>query len=639
MRRLAASLIPTVIAAMTLTPTRADETPEPIRYTLRFPAPHTHYVEVEADVPAGSRSQVELMMAVWTPGSYLVREYARNVEGLAASAPDGSALTVRKSRKNRWEVQLGDDGPERFTVRYRVYCREMSVQGNWVDASFALINGAPTFLTLADDPAPRPHEVALELPPGWLTTVSGMPEAAEGGPHRYVAEDFDTLVDSPIYAGNPAIHEFEVDGKPHYLVNEGEAGVWDGPRSARDVEAIVRAQRDFWGSLPYDKYVFINLLTENGGGLEHRNSTLLMSSRWATRTRPGYLAWLNLVSHEFFHTWNVKRLRPVELGPFDYEQEVNTRSLWIAEGITSYYDRLLVRRAGLCTDEEYLAGDPPSVGSTSRKPRNDIERLHEVHGRLVQSLEDSSHDAWIKFYRRDENTPNTGISYYTKGAVAGFLLDAAIRRATDGAKSLDDAMRRAYELYSGDRGFTPEEFRATVEEVAGTQLGTWFAHTLESTEELDYDEALDWFGLRFARPKAPSGDAEPDGENGDLTAGKAWLGLNTSREDGRLVVSGVKRGTPGYEAGFNVGDEILAIDEFRVRPDALARRLEFHRPNETVTVLIARRDRLMTLDVTLGQEPVESWRLEVDPKAGEDRVAQRRSWLVGVESGLGEPGS
>lgn len=626
MHRLAAALIP-IVTAMSSTAARADETAAPIRYTLRFPDPHTHYVEVEADIPAGSRGRVELMMAVWTPGSYLVREYARNVEGLSASAPDGSPRAVRKTRKNRWEVELGDDAPERFNIRYRVYAREMSVQGNWVDSSFALINGAPTFLTLADDPAPRPHEVALELPPGWLTSVTGMPEAPGAGPHRYVAADFDTLVDSPIYAGNPAVHEFEVDGKPHYLVNEGEGGVWDGPRSARDVEAIVRAQRDFWGSLPYDKYVYFNLLTENGGGLEHKNSTVLMSSRWATRTRQGYLAWLNLVSHEFFHTWNVKRLRPAELGPFDYEQEVGTRSLWVAEGITSYYDRLLVRRAGLCTDEEYLAGDPPSAGSSTRKPKNDIERLHEVPGRLVQSLEDSSHDAWIKFYRRDENTPNTGISYYTKGAVVGFLLDAAIRRATGDAKSLDDAMRLAYDRYSGERGFTPEEFRATVAEVAGIELDAWFDLALASTEELDYGKALDWFGLRFAKPKAPSGEVDPDAENGDAAAGKAWLGLTTSREDGRLVVSGVKRGTPGYEAGFNVGDEILAIGEFRVRPDALTRRLEFYRPNETVAVLIARRDRLTTLDVTLGQEPTESWRLEVDPKAAAERAASRKKWL------------
>ena len=274
--------------------------------------------------------------------------------------------------------------------------------------------------------------MTLVLPPGWKTSVTGLPAAADQKPHHYVAADFDTLVDSPLYAGSPAIYEFQVDGVAHYLVNEGEGGLWDGPRSARDVEAIVRAQKAFWGSLPYEKYVFFNLLTESGGGLEHKNSTVLMASRWATRTRSSYLSWLNLVSHEFFHTWNVKRMRPVELGPFDYESEVYTPSLWVAEGITSYYDRLLVRRAGLCSVEEYLAGDPPAPSSDSDKPTNDIERLQTTPGRLVQPLEASSFDAWIKFYRRDENTPNTGTSYYVKGAVVGFLLDAKIRRATDG---------------------------------------------------------------------------------------------------------------------------------------------------------------------------------------------------------------
>jgi predicted metalloprotease with PDZ domain len=247
----------------------------------------------------------------------------------------------------------------------------------------------------------------------------------------------------------------------------------------------------------------------------------------------------------------------------------------------------------------------------------------------VQSLEESSHDAWIKFYRRDENTPNTGISYYTKGAVVAFLLDARVRRATDGAKSLDDVLRLAYSRYSHDRGFTPEEFRATTEEVAGIDLDPWFDHALASTEELDYTEALDWFGLRFAEPKAARENGEGEEEGGDATPGKAWIGLTTTRENGRLVVSGVKRGTPGYDAGFNVGDEILAIGDYRVRPEALSRRLEFYRPNETVSVLIARRDRLMRLDVTLGVEPSESWRLEADPKAGEDLLARRRAWLGG----------
>ncbi|HEY7493439.1 MAG TPA: M61 family peptidase, partial [Candidatus Tectomicrobia bacterium] len=407
-----------------------SQSAEPICYTLRFPMPATHYVEVEAVVPTGGQASIELTMAVWTPGSYMVREYARHLEQVTAQTPDGQRLAIDKSRKNRWQIQT--NGADPVHVAYRVYGREMSVRTNWVEADFALLNGAPTFLTLANAGG-RPHEVQLLLPEGWKTSITGLPPAADGALHHYRAADFDTLVDSPILAGNPAIYAFEVEGMPHYLVNEGEGGVWDGPRSARDVERLVQAHRHMWGTLPYDRYVFLNLLTEAGGGLEHKNSTVLMASRWQTRSRRSYLDWLGLVSHEFFHVWNGKRLRPVELGPFDYENEVYTRSLWVVEGITSYYTELGVRRAGLCTNEEFL----------ERLSRL-IDRLQATPGRLVHALDMASYDAWIKFYRNDENSLNTTISYYTKGAVVALLLDAIVQQATAGTRCLDDVMRLAY---------------------------------------------------------------------------------------------------------------------------------------------------------------------------------------------------
>jgi predicted metalloprotease with PDZ domain len=595
----------------------ADPPVEPIRYTVQFPAPQSHYAEVSAVVPTAGKAEVELYMAVWTPGSYLVREYARHVENVAAKGPDGASLGVEKVRKNRWKITTG--GAPAVTVSYRVYCREMGVQTSWVDAGFALLNGAGTYLTLADK-APRPHEVTLVPPPGWLKSYTGLPDAPGGRPHRYVAPDFDTLLDCPIYLGNPSVYEFQVDGKPHYLVNEGENGVWDGPRSARDVETIVKSARAVWGQIPYDKYIFFNLLTESGGGLEHKNSTVLMSSRWNTKTRPAYLGWLDLVSHEFFHTWNVKRLRPVELGPFDYEDEVISKSLWLAEGVTSYYDRLLVRRAGLCTVEEYLAGSPQG-GGDSEKTVNDIESLQDTPGRQVQPLESASFDAWIKYYRRDENSANTAISYYTKGAVVGFLLDAKVRKATDGAKSLDDVMRLAYDRYSGAVGYTPQQFRATASEVAGADLSPWFARALESTDELDYAEALAWYGLRF---KPVDDDKDKAKEK---KPPKAWLGLTTRAENGRMLVATVKRGTPGFEAGFNVGDEILAIGEERVLPEAWSKRMDQYRPNERVSVLVARRGRLTRLEATFAAEPVSKYRLEIDPAATDPQKAHRKAWL------------
>ncbi|MEE8143220.1 MAG: hypothetical protein V3T77_08970, partial [Planctomycetota bacterium] len=442
---------------------------EPIQHTLSFPEAQNHYLNVESIFPTGGAPTIEVKMAVWTPGSYLVREFARHIEDLRANTGSGNSLIVIKIKKNRWRIETR--GEPQVTLSYRIYCREMSVRTNWVESEFAMLNGAPTFLTRDVE---APHSVRLQLPPSWGRSITGLPQHPEGGKDHYWAESFDILVDSPILAGNPAVYEFEVGGKKHFLVNQGEGGIWDGPRSAVDVEKIAAENLRFWGQLPYEKYVFLNLISESGGGLEHLNSTLMMTSRWRSRVPKDYRGWLGLVSHEFFHTWNVKRLRPVELGPFDYEREVHTKSLWIAEGLTSYYDDLLLHRAGLYDRKQYLK-------ALSRQ----IESLQTTPGRKVQPLEMASYDSWIKHYRRNENSPNTTISYYTKGAVVGFLLDAEVRRATDGERSLDDVMRLAYERYSGKRGYTPQEFRAVVSEVAGTDLSEWLQRALETTQELD----------------------------------------------------------------------------------------------------------------------------------------------------------
>jgi predicted metalloprotease with PDZ domain len=416
-------------------------------------------------------------------------------------------------------------------------------------------------------------------------------------------------VDSPIVVGNPAVYEFSVEGRKHYLVNIGEGGTFDGARAAKDLETIVAHYARMWGSLPYDKYLFLNMLTlvnDGGGGLEHRNSTMLMASRWATGTRRAYLSWLGLASHEYFHAWNVKRLRPVELGPFEYEEEVLTRSLWVAEGVTDYYADLALHRAGLSTREELLDGIS-----------NQIENLQNTPGRLVQSVEQASFDAWIKYYRPDENSPNVAVSYYTKGAVLGFLLDAKIRAATKGEKSLDDVMRTAFAKFSGAKGFTPDEFRAVAEQVSGVSLASFWATAVEGKAELDYTEALETFGLRFRPVDAPRSDRP----------GRAWLGMSTRNDGGRLVVSEVRRETPAYVAGLNVDDEILAINGFRVRTDQLAGRMDQYKPGDKATLLIGRRDQILTLEATFGAEPARRWRLEVNPDAA-SAEEQRRRWLT-----------
>ena len=597
--------------------------PQPLVHTLRFDDAEHHYVEVESHVPTKNRPAVELAMAVWTPGSYLVREYARHVEELSAESPAGEPLPVTKTAKNRWRVETG--GADTVVATYRLYCREMTVRTNFVDRSFAILNGAPTFLAPV---APsggieieRPHEVRVIPRPGWRHVVSALPDAADAtaDEHRFYARDFDTLVDSPLYAGNAVVHRFGVDGAPHLLVNEGEqhGDVWDGPRSAADAERIVRAQLDFWGTRPYNRYVFFNLVTEARGGLEHKSSTVLMTSRWNARREEDYRRWLGLVSHEFFHTWNVKRLRPVELGPFDYETEVHTESLWIAEGVTSYYDDLLLRRAGLLTRDQYL-----------ERLSSAIERLQTTPGRRVQDLTDASFDAWIKHYRRDENTINTAVSYYNKGQLVAWLLDVEIRRRTDGAKSLDDVLRAAWERFSGEQGFDHDAFLDLASEVAGSDLGPFFDKALESEEELGYGPALEWLGLGFDLAEENGEGRRKDRDPGDEEEPSGWLGAETEVQGGRLVVTRVRRNTPAWEAGLAVEDELLAFDDFRVPPQELEERLTAYPPGESVELLVARRERLLRLPLTFGETPDEErWKLEALPEATEAQAARRAAWL------------
>ncbi len=570
---------------------------EPIRYTLRFPAPHTHYVEVEAAIPTSGRAEVEVYMATWTPGSYLIREYERHVEAVTASAGARPAAVV-KSTKNRWKITTG--GAANVTLRYKVYSREMTVRNNWVETSFAMLNGAPTFITLVERAA-RPHDVRVELPAAWKRVETALIPVA-GSPNTFRAADFDTLVDSPIIIGNPVTREFTVDNKRHVIVLEGDTALIDADRIAADVQKIVNAGKAVMGSLPYPHYYFMTMVTEASGALEHKNSYLGMTNRFATRTRAAYLGFISTLAHEYFHAWNVKRLRPVELGPFDYENENYVKTLWVAEGFTDYYADILNKRAGIETRDEYL--DALS---------NQIEQVQTIPGRLVTPVNMASFDTWIKQYRPDENMANMSINYYPKGAVIAFLLDARIRKATNGARSLDTGMQWAMQRYSGDKGYTPDQFYAVMSEAAGADLKGWFARTAESTEELDYTEALDYFGLRF-RPI-------------DTRNAAPYIGGGTRNDAGRLVITSVRRGTPGLDAGLNVDDEIIAIDDVRVRADGLSARLAQYKPGDKLAMTVARRDRLMRIDVTLGTDPGRPWRLEVLPNATPEQAARLTALL------------
>jgi predicted metalloprotease with PDZ domain len=713
---------PTETPTTTTTETRR-ETPTPlpeldssetVSHELSFPTPSTHYVEVRSTFPASGEA-LELFMPVWTPGSYLVREFARQVESEGATTPDGTRLAMEKVAKNRWRITGEGPLPERVVVRYRVYAREASVRTSFVDPDVASLNGASLFLA----PVGRtslPQDVRLALAPTWARCVSALDEVALGAsttitgeaapnqaapneaapneaapneaapnqaapneaapngpagaetpneatpsapseaevpneappneaapneappsdapsdaPHddapnadeavaaaaeanaeapaadgtartlRYVARDFDELVDSPIVCGDVDVRERTIGGVPHLVATIGGGAVWDPERAMDDVERIVTAQHAFWGVVPYPRYVFFNVLLGGGGGLEHARSTMMMGDRWDARDDDAYRSWLGLASHELFHTWNVKRLRPETLGPFDYEHEVYLRDLWIVEGVTSYYDDLLVHRAGLSSREQYLA-------ALSKQ----IQRLQDTPGRSIQSLADASFDTWIKFYRPDEHARSSRVSYYVKGAIVAFLLDAELRRR---GHSLDDVMRAAYERF-GESGYTRESFRALVSEIAEADLSGFFARAVDDTAELDYAPALSYFGLRF-RPTAPRESAA------------AWIGADVANEGGRLVVREVASGTPAQAAGLQVEDELLAIDDERL-PAQLDDRLGRMRAGTQVELTIARRGRLRRMPLTLGARPADAWQLEVDPSAN---VTQRRAldvWLPPV---------
>jgi predicted metalloprotease with PDZ domain len=462
---------------------------DPIVYTITFPEPDTHVAYVEARIPTNGRQTIDLMMANWSPGFYRLEDYAANVQALLAKTTDGDIIGTAKRPPNRWHIQTG--GRPLVVVTYRLMCTGRSVTANFVGTDLLVLNGPATFVTMIE-PTSRPAEVHLELPPTWKQSMTSLDAAPDGKPNHYVAPDFDTLADSPIVAGDLKIHTFDAGGARHSLVDVGDIGEWDGAVAARQMKAFVDQDVKLWGSLPFKRYLFLNVFRPGGGGLEHANSTLLTASP-GTKTPTG--RWLKYVSHEYFHAFNVKRLRPIELGPFDYENPPSTPSLWISEGLTTYYGDLAVDRSVLGNAEDFLSG-----------LSSQIRQLQTSPGRLVQTLEDASRDVWTSSTSGIGGDTSRTVSYYVKGMVVGFLLDAHIRHVTAGRKSLDDVMRLAYQRYSGARGFRPAEFQTVASEVANDDLADWFHQSIATTDELDYTEALDWYGLRFVEP----GSADPE---------------------------------------------------------------------------------------------------------------------------------
>ncbi|HEY0547275.1 MAG TPA: PDZ domain-containing protein, partial [Pyrinomonadaceae bacterium] len=558
---------------------RAKSAPD-IAYAVSMPKPETHLLEVELRLRWREvQSGAELIMPVWTPGSYLVREFERQVQGFAAKDAAGHVLQWRKVNKNTWRIET--TGAKEIVVTYEVYANEFSVRTNELNDEHAFWNNAALLMYPAGQL--KAASVLRVVPYGdWKIATGLTPVAGEANTFR--AENFDALYDSPFEVGNFKVITFEVKGIPHRIVIEGE-GNYDPERMRRDVQKIVETTGEIFGNqFPHRDYTFILNLRNagSGNGLEHVNSTALIYKPFGFSNAADYADFLQLVAHEHFHAWNVKTIRPDALGPFDYTQENYTRLLWVAEGLTDYYGYLILQRAGLLTDKQFLAFFA-----------NTIQDLQNRPGRFETSLEEASFDAWIKYYRADENFVNNQISYYDKGRVVGLLLDVEIRKASNGAHSLDDVLRYLYEEYAlKNRNYTPEDFQRAAERAAGASLENFFVKYVRGRDELDYNRTLSAVGLKL--------DTTGETISGKPMPERAYFGATLAQTGDRLMVRSVRAGTPAYEQGISFDDQIIALDGVRVTLSDWDARLAEKKPGDVITVTLFRRDRLRQFEFKLG---------------------------------------
>ncbi|NEO70804.1 M61 family metallopeptidase [Moorena sp. SIO3H5] len=544
-----------------------------IHYHVAMPQPQSHLFEVTLQVEGWEAPLLDLKMPVWTPGSYLVREYARHLQDFSADTGNPTqSLPWRKLAKNHWLVETGDASA--ITVRYRIFANELTVRTNHLDATHGYFNGAALFFFIPGFEQ-HPCQITIAPPhPNWRVTTP-LP-AVSGKFNTFEARDFDTLVDSPFEIGDHKLYEFEVLGKPHQLAIWGEGNA-DPKRIIEDTKKIIKVEAELFGGLPYDHYLFLLYLTASGfGGLEHKDSCSLIYSRFGFRAKDKYNRFLQLVAHEFFHLWNVKRIRPLALETFDYEKENYTTSLWFSEGTTSYYDLLIPQRAGIYDAKTLL-----------ENLSKEITRFLTTPGRKVQPLDESSFDAWIKLYRRDANSDNNQISYYLKGEMVSLLLDLLIRERHGNKRSLDDVIRKMWEQFGkGEIGFTPQQLREVIESVAELDLSNFFSKTIEGKEELPFNEYLKPFGLQVV---AVDEESVP------------YLGVKVRTDNGQDWIQFVEMDSPAAVAGVDAGDQLLAIDGLRVKGDQLCDRLKDYEAGDVIELSVFHQDQLVTLPITLGK--------------------------------------
>ncbi len=561
-------------------------------YSVAMPEPESHLFQVTLRIQGWKAPTIDLKMPVWTPGSYLVREYSRHLQNFKSELP------YQKLAKNHYQIET--QGKDTIEVQYQIFANELTVRTNHLDENHGYFNGAALFFYMPGFQQ-QPIRVTIVPPRSDWQVITALPEVAK---NTFEAKDFDTLVDSPFEIGRHQVHPFEVFGKPHQFVVWGE-GKLDVDRIIQDTRKVIQVEAEMFGGLPYDRYFFLLHLTANSfGGLEHKNCCSLIYSRLGFRAKEKYDRFIQLVAHEFFHLWNVKRIRPKALEVFDYDGENYTPSLWFSEGTTSFYDLVFPYRAGVYDTKTYLN----ALGQ-------EISRYLTTPGRLVQPLSESSFDAWIKLYRPDANSANSQISYYLKGEMVTLLLDLAIRIKHQNQRSFDDVMRSMWQQFGKDEiGFAPEQLKKTIESVAGFDLTNFFDRYLHGTEELPFDEYLAGFGLRLR-------------SNVDTPNLLPFAGMTVKSEGGREIIKFVEAGSPAQKAAIDPGDELLAIDGLRVNSGQFEERLKDYQPGDTINLTVFHSDELKVRSLTLAEPRATSYSIDFIENPSDLQQQNFEQWL------------
>ncbi|MET4142294.1 PDZ domain-containing protein [Pedobacter sp. UYP1] len=567
-----------------------------VNYEVSFKEPQAHYVHVNMQVSGLTKEYVDVKMPVWAPGSYLIREFSRNVEGFTATSGK-TVLKTEKLKKNTWRVYTSKSST--IAINYNVYAFEVSVRTPFIDATHAFISPTAIFM-YPDNQLALPSTVKIIPFEGWSKVSTGL-EPVKGQKFTYLAKNYDILFDSPIEVGNQEVFEFTAAGVKHEVAMYG-GGNYNVERLKVDMAKVVEQATAIYGENPNKHYTFIvHNFQRGGGGLEHLNSTVLGASRNGYGTEKGYKGFLGLVAHEYHHLWNVKRLRPVALGPFDYENENYTTDLWIAEGFTAYYENKLMLRAGLTTPEEFVATLTSSMSDVINTP-----------GGYEQSAAMSSFDAWIKYYRPNENSNNSGISYYSKGEIAGMLMDLEIAHATQGKSSLDDVMKAMYEqCKTKGRGYTDAEFKAKAEQISGISLTDFWAKYVNGTDTVDYKKYLGYAGISVK----------------DAGEKAAYLGVASRPAEGHVLITAISRNSAAWVDGLNVGDEVISIDDVTAAPSISSMAvLRTKKVGDVIRVRIIRDGIDQEIKVTLKASPNVDLVSSMDAQSTASEKAVFKRW-------------